>query len=186
MNISQRLRTCAKHTGLDALIELLQEAADEIDALQARAQGHPAQAEVTDGVSLDERFRDWTVTIKDAHDNSLDGEHASSRSMLRGVIYEMEEARAILALHPERVPMIATRPQAMAKPSAWIDNSGHPHHLSYVQGVRERQLYGALQPLYEHDDLAAAVAAERERCAQLCEQWNATPGHKLAREIRGA
>ena len=38
MNISQRLRTCAKHTGLDAVIELLQEAADEIDALQARAQ----------------------------------------------------------------------------------------------------------------------------------------------------
>ena len=38
MNISQRLRTCAKHTGLDAVIELPQEAADEIDALQARAQ----------------------------------------------------------------------------------------------------------------------------------------------------
>lgn len=38
MNISQRLRTCAKHTNLDAVIELLNEAADEIDALQARAQ----------------------------------------------------------------------------------------------------------------------------------------------------
>ena len=38
MNISKRLRACAKHTGLDAVIELLQEAADEIDALQARAQ----------------------------------------------------------------------------------------------------------------------------------------------------
>ena len=37
MNISHRLRTCAKHTGLDSVIELLQEAADEIDALQARA-----------------------------------------------------------------------------------------------------------------------------------------------------
>lgn len=37
MNISQRLRTCAKHTGLDAVIELLTEAADEIDALHARA-----------------------------------------------------------------------------------------------------------------------------------------------------
>lgn len=44
MNLSQRLRTCAKHTGLDAVIELLQEAADEIDALQARAQvqGEPS------------------------------------------------------------------------------------------------------------------------------------------------
>lgn len=80
----------------------------------------------------------------------------------------------------------AARTHAEAKPSAWIDNSGHPHHLSYVQGVRERQLYGALQPLYGQDALTAAVAAERERCAQLCEQWNATPGHKLAREIRGA
>lgn len=38
MTLSQRLRTCAKHTGLDAVIELPQEAADEIDALQARAQ----------------------------------------------------------------------------------------------------------------------------------------------------
>ena len=38
MTLSQRLRTCAKHTGLEAVIELLQEAADEIDALQARAQ----------------------------------------------------------------------------------------------------------------------------------------------------
>lgn len=105
MNISQQLRTCAKHTALDAVIELLNEAADEIDALQARAQVHTAQAEVTDDVSLDERFRDWIVTIKDAHDNSLDGEHASSRSMLRGVISEMEEAHAILALRPVQVPM---------------------------------------------------------------------------------
>ena len=39
MNISQRLRTCARHTGLDAVIELLNEAADEIDALHARANG---------------------------------------------------------------------------------------------------------------------------------------------------
>ena len=35
MNLSQRLRTCARHTGLDAVIELLTEAADEIDRLSA-------------------------------------------------------------------------------------------------------------------------------------------------------
>jgi hypothetical protein len=35
------------------------------------------------------------------------------------------------------------------KPVAWIDKSGHPKHLSYVQGVREKQLYGPLRPLYE-------------------------------------
>lgn len=48
MTLSQRLRTCAKHTGLDAVIELLQEAADEIDALQARAQvqGEPVTVAV--------------------------------------------------------------------------------------------------------------------------------------------
>ena len=57
MNISQRLRACAKHTGLDAVIELLQEAADEIDAMQARAQA--TQAEVTDGI----RPEDFTVDV---------------------------------------------------------------------------------------------------------------------------
>ena len=40
MNLSQRLRTCAKHTGLDAVIELLNEAADEIERLSAK---HPAE-----------------------------------------------------------------------------------------------------------------------------------------------
>ena len=37
MTISQRLRTCARHTGLDAVIELLNEAADEIERLSASA-----------------------------------------------------------------------------------------------------------------------------------------------------
>jgi hypothetical protein len=32
----------------------------------------------------------------------------------------------------------------------------------------------------------AAVAAERERCAQLCEQWDATHPARLADEIRRA
>ena len=54
MNISQRLRACAKHTGLDAVIELLQEAADEIDALQARAQVQ-GEAEVVQQAA--ERYR---------------------------------------------------------------------------------------------------------------------------------
>ncbi len=49
MNISQRLRTCAKHTGLDAVIELLNEAADEIDRLSATQ-----PAEVTKGVGDDD------------------------------------------------------------------------------------------------------------------------------------
>jgi predicted RecB family endonuclease len=36
------------------------------------------------------------------------------------------------------------------------------------------------------DKLAiAAVLAERERCARICELWNATPGERLVSEIRG-
>ena len=43
------------------------------------------------------------------------------------------------------------------EPVAWIDNSGHPHHLRYVQSATEKHLYGPLRPLYEHaasDDTA--------------------------------
>ena len=36
-----------------------------------------------------------------------------------------------------------------AEPVAWIDSNGHPHHLSAIQGVREKQLYGPWRPLYE-------------------------------------
>ena len=59
MNISQRLRTCAKHTGLDAVIELLQEAADEIDALQARAQ---VQGEPSWWMRETDECAEWTDT----------------------------------------------------------------------------------------------------------------------------
>ena len=72
MNISQRLRTCAKHTGLDAVIELLQEAADEIDALQARAilALRPERVPMTD-TQLCEALNidgsdDWTYQVRDA------------------------------------------------------------------------------------------------------------------------
>jgi hypothetical protein len=39
--------------------------------------------------------------------------------------------------------------QDQPKPAAWIDNSGHPRHISYVQSATERRLYGPLRPLYE-------------------------------------
>ena len=41
------------------------------------------------------------------------------------------------------------------KPVAYIDHSGHPRHLSYLQGAKERELYGPLRPLYEQPDAAA-------------------------------
>ncbi len=90
MNISQRLRTCARHTGLDAVIELLNEAADEIDALQARANGQATQpAEVTDERLL-EIGREWTKEV---------GWYEFEVNDFLGC------ARAILALRPVQVPM---------------------------------------------------------------------------------
>ncbi len=58
----------------------------------------------------------------------------------------------------------AVRPHDV-KVAAWIDRSGHPHHLSHVQGIQERQLYGPLQPLFDGAELwrAVARAAEVER-----------------------
>ena len=65
----------------------------------------------------------------------------------------------------------------MSKPVAWIDKSGHPHHLRYIQGAAEGRLYGPLQPLYDQAAIDAAVAAERERCAAVCDT--------IARQYKG-
>ena len=40
-------------------------------------------------------------------------------------------------------------PPTTHEPVAWIDSMGHPHHLSAIQGVREKQLYGPWRPLYD-------------------------------------
>lgn len=58
----------------------------------------------------------------------------------------------------------AVRPHDV-RVAAWIDRSGHPHHLSHVQGVQERKLYGPLQPLFDGAELRIVVAraAEVER-----------------------
>lgn len=89
MNISQRLRTCARHTGLDAVIELLNEAADEIERLSAAQ-----PADVTD---------EQIIAIKKAT-------KAADPTQQWGDTLAF--ARAILALRPVQVPM--TREQAMA------------------------------------------------------------------------
>ena len=85
MNLSQRLRTCAKHTGLDAVIELLTEAADEIDRLSA---GQPA--DVTDER---EAFERWYSALPN------NGRKAGL------TLLDAWQARAILALRPVQVPM---------------------------------------------------------------------------------
>ena len=73
---------------------------------------------------------------------------------------EAEDALAdALAPGPsDRMPPAGIELSGSVMPAAWIDRSWHPHHLSYMQGARERQLYGTLQPLYAMpDDLAEYV-----------------------------
>ena len=56
-------------------------------------------------------------------------------------------------------------------PVATIANDGHPRHIGHVWGIGETRLYGPPRNLYREDQLkayaAAAVAAERERCARM-------------------
>ena len=40
-------------------------------------------------------------------------------------------------------------PSTTHEPVAWIDSMGHPHHISAIQGIREKQLYGPWRPLYD-------------------------------------
>ena len=104
MNISQRLRTCARHTGLDAVIELLNEAADEIDALHARANGQATQpAEVTDE-QIDSFLRDLNSIASDydVYEYGLPN-HCLIEDNDEGTGEKMREAvRAILALRPQQ------------------------------------------------------------------------------------
>ena len=131
MNISQRLRQCARHTGLDAVIELLQEAADEIDALQARAQvqGEPATVAVDHfdngpfeaytnrihppveiGTKLYTTPQPAQATQAEVTDSMIREAFLANgftikdgHSDLKPYVYAA--ARAILSLRPERVPM---------------------------------------------------------------------------------
>jgi hypothetical protein len=105
MNISQRLRTCAKHTGLDAVIELLQEAADEIDRLSGGQ-----QSEVTDErAAFEAEMRCEDVWGHRSLKKRPDGRYQNWQVDL---MWDVWQARAILALRPERVPM--TREQVFA------------------------------------------------------------------------
>ena len=110
MNLSQRLRTCAKHTGLDAVIELLNEAADEIERLSAAQ-----PADVTDER---EAFESCTLMEgslfkrrADDPDKYWDGNVQDD--------WELWQARAILALRPVQVPMTEEQIRSMCK-QGWV------------------------------------------------------------------
>jgi len=123
MNISQRLRTCARHTGLDAVIELLNEAADEIDRLSARQ-----PAEVT---GLLEAFDDAVSQELPRVSHVEYDSHEICKHFASKV-------RAILALRPERVPMTGDQwtdvlgsagPDLLDLAKQWADNKVHVYQV---------------------------------------------------------
>ena len=147
MNLSQRLRTCAKHTGLDAVIELLTEAADEIDRLSAGK-----QADVTDerrafekwlgirpcGAAHDLAWSAWKaradISQQPATPESVTGcncrwqgdtkvqwceLHLAHKEAIHEWAERAKEAEKQLALRPERVPMTEEQIRSMCK-QGWV------------------------------------------------------------------
>jgi len=117
MNISQRLRTCAKHTALDAVIELLNEAADEIDRLKGAQ-----PAEVTDAM-ID--------AIAAQHTRSVD-------SPTRYVTDARAVVRAILALCPATTPNLACESVQARLAAQW--GYVRPVQVPMTPTEREREL----------------------------------------------
>lgn len=123
MNISQRLRTCAKHTGLDAVIELLNEAADEIERLSAAQ-----PADVTDERQA---FEKW-LGIRPcgaAHD----------------LAWSAWKARAILAMRPVLVPMTDEQVDAFTV-------NGRLHWLGKRQLIRGVEAYYGITAQAKKED----------------------------------
>lgn len=135
MNISQRLRTCARHTGLDAVIELLNEAADEIDRLQGT---QPAEA-----INLSDQAVQKRLTTQWGYIKATQAEVTDKQIKMlipRGDAWKYEIgfpeaikfARAILALRPVQVPMTGWQPIATAPMTgrkvllAYVNRNGKP------------------------------------------------------------
>lgn len=47
-----------------------------------------------------------------------------------------------------------------AQPVAWLCGDGHPHHISAVQTITERRIYGPRQPLYAAPQAVPVPAVE--------------------------
>ena len=121
MNLSQRLRTCAKHTGLDAVIELLTEAADEIDRLSA---GQPA--DVTD---------EQIVSVMRDGNNCQHNDEAD----------HIQFAREILALRPVQVPMTDEQVKAVSR-SVCDDPDELPEPWAFRMGIRAAEAHHGIKP----------------------------------------
>jgi hypothetical protein len=72
------------------------------------------------------------------------------------------------------------------RPVAWrAPNWSHsPDDYAYYDADDKPECRGAAEPLYGQAELDAAVAAERERCAKLCDThargWEMNPGNNPA------
>ena len=63
---------------------------------------------------------------------------------------ESLNGKLMLAVCAEILPLFPHPPAPTTQaPVAWIDSNGHPHHISAIQGIREKQLYGPWRPLYD-------------------------------------
>jgi hypothetical protein len=71
--------------------------------------------------------------------------------------------------------------QERTKPAAWIDGSGHPRHISYVQSATERRLYGPLRPLYEWAPQQQQQEPDWESRAEIAEQQVVSLSEELER-----
>ena len=109
-------------------------AAEALAAFEAQA-AEPVEAEVD---SL-------TACLKAANNQV---EHYEREWCMRGDVIELQEAKIDALQEDLTAALQAKAAESSQEPVAWIDNSGHPHHLSYVQGHQERRLYGPLRPLY--------------------------------------
>lgn len=127
----QHLRQLADRTGLDGIAEALREAADEIDAMQARSQAtQPAQVtgllEAFDDAVSQELPRVSHVEY-DSHEIC---KHFASK------------IRAILSLRPERVPMTpASRDVIMATRTANADADEWPEPWAYQRGWNDAEAH---------------------------------------------
>ena len=72
----------------------------------------------------------------------------TERAALALELAAMLNARTNDRLCSDSAMMLRYLAQMLEKPVAYIDNSGHPSHRTYVQSVAEKRLYGPLRPLF--------------------------------------
>lgn len=129
-----------KQPGHNALNQL----GRRLDAALASAQAQtdleatsnqPTNGLQADALRIESLMREWIEAIKQAHDESLDGTHASARKILRDVIEEMSaappvqqeptgDAKAVLAaLVSAQCSIAASRPPGSSNP----DSAGYDH-----------------------------------------------------------